>query len=106
MTPEPPLPLNETGREFWDRHHDRLKAAGLLTAADLDTFAWLCVLWSKMAALSSTRPGPDEFRSMVQVNQLGKQFESYARQFGMFPKDRKRSKLDENAPPPTNEFGL
>lgn len=103
---EPPLPLNNVARAFWDRHHDRLKAAGLLTDADLDSFAVLCVTWSKLAAVSQSEPGADQFREMVQLNQLLKQYQAYAREFGLMPRDRKRNKLDADAPPASDEFGL
>ena len=103
---EPPLPLSDTARAFWDRHHDRLKAAGLLTDADLDSFAVLCVTWSKLATISKSEPGADQFREMVQLNQLLKQFHTYAREFGLLPRDRKRSKLESDGPPAKDEFGL
>jgi phage terminase small subunit len=102
----PPLPLNPTARAFWDRHHDRLRAAGMLTEADLDSFAVLCVTWSKLATISASEPGADQFREMVQLNQLLKQYHTYAREFGLLPRDRKRSKLDTDAPAAKDEFGL
>lgn len=103
---KPPLPLNAAAQEFWVRHHDRLWAAGLLTDADLDSFAVLCVTWSKLVAISASEPGADQFREMVQLNQLLKQYHTYAREFGLLPRDRKRSKLDADAPPQKDEFGL
>jgi phage terminase small subunit len=103
---EPPLPLNDVARAFWDRHHDRLRADGLLTDADLDTFAVLCVAWAKFVTLSTTVAGADKFREMVQLNQLLKQIHTYGREFGLFPRDRKRSKLNTDAPSTKDEFGL
>lgn len=102
----PTLPLNRVARAFWDRHYARLRAAGLLTDADVDSFAVLCVTWSKLAAVSESEPGPDQFREMVQLNQLLKQYQQYAREFGLLPRDRKRSKLDTEAPPANDEFNL
>lgn len=106
MAAVPTLPLNRTAREFWSRHYDRLHAAGLLTEADLDSFAVLCLTWSKLAALAEEEPGADQFREMVQLNQLLKQYQQYAREFGLLPRDRKRSKLEAEAPPAKDEFGL
>jgi phage terminase small subunit len=106
MATAPPLPLNAVARAFWDRHHDRLRRAGLLTDADVDSFAVLCVLWSKLAVLSAAEPGADQFREMVQLNQLGKQYHAYAREFGLLPRDRKRSKLEADEQPKKDEFGL
>ena len=34
--------------------------------------------------------GADQFREMVQLNQLLKQYQAYAREFGLLPRDRKR----------------
>jgi len=107
MSEAPPLQLNPTARAFWDRHHDRLRTAGLLTDADLDSFAVLCITWGKLAAIAAnSEPGAAQFREMVQLNALLKQYHSYAREFGLLPRDRKRSKLDADPPPTTDEFGL
>lgn len=103
---EPPLRLNSVAREFWDRHAARLRSVGLLTDADRDAFAVLCVVWSKLAALSGTEPGEEQFREMVQLDRLVKQFHTLAREFGLCPKDRRRSKLDAEAPPAKDEFGI
>lgn len=102
----PTLPLDPVARAFWDRHHDRLVAAGLLTEADLDSFAVLCMTWSKLNTIAASAPGPENFREMVQLNQLLKQYHTYAREFGLLPRDRRRSKLDAEAPPERDEFGL
>lgn len=102
----PPLPLNTVARSFWDRHVGRLESVGLLTAADVDTFAVLCVVWSKLSALSSTEPGEGQFREMVQLDRLTKQYHALAREFGLCPKDRRRSKLDAEPQPAKDEFGL
>lgn len=103
---EPTLFLDPTARAFWDRHLARLTAAGLMTDADRDSFAVLCVTWSKLAMVARSEPGPDNFREMVQLNQLLKQYQAYAREFGLMPRDRKRSKLDGEPPPAKDEFGL
>ncbi len=105
-TPPPPMPLNAVARSFWDRHHARLRAAGLLTDADLDSFAVLCLTWSKLTAISVNEPGAENFREMVQLNQLLKSYQAYAREFGLMPRDRKRNKLEAEAPPTRDEFGL
>ncbi|MBN9522612.1 P27 family phage terminase small subunit [bacterium] len=103
---EPPLKLNSVAREFWDRHYGRLRDVGLLTDADVDTFAVLCLVWSKLSALAATEPGEEQFREMVQLDRLTKQFHSLGREFGLCPKDRKRSKLDGEKPRKKDEFEL
>lgn len=106
VIPEPNLPLNPTARAFWDRHAARLRAAGLLTDADLDSFAVLAVTWSKLSAISASEPGAAQFREMVQLNQLLKQYQAYAREFGLLPRDRKRSKIDAEPQTQRDEFDL
>ena len=106
MKNAPPIELAGEALAFWNRHHERLRAAGLLTDADLDTFAVLCVAWGKFTTLSAVKAGAESFREMVQLNQLLKQLHTYGREFGLFPRDRKRSRLDGDAAPRKDEFGL
>jgi phage terminase small subunit len=103
---EPPLRLNTVAREFWDRHAARLAAVGLLTAADQDTFAVLCIVWGKLSALAGTEPGEGQFREMVQLDRLTKQYHTLAREFGLAPKSRRRDKLDAEPAPAKDEFGF
>jgi len=102
----PPIPLAGEARKFWTRHAARLRAAGLLTEADLDSFAVLCLTWGKLVEISKNKTGAERFREMVQLNQLLKQYQQYAREFGLMPASRKRAKLDPNTPPAKDEFGL
>lgn len=104
--PAPPLPLDPVALAFWDRHAGRLTAAGLLTAADVDSFAVLAVTWSKLATAAKCEPGAETYREMVQFVALLKQYQALAKQFGLLPRDRKAAKLDTEPPPPRDEFGL
>jgi phage terminase small subunit len=103
---KPTLPLDRAAQAFWDRHADRLQAAGLLTPGDVDSFSLLCVTWSKLNTIAASEPGADNFREMVQLNQLLKQYQQYAREFGLLPASRRKSKLDAEAPAKKDEFGL
>ena len=105
MNAPPPLPLNPKAQEFWDRHHDRLTAAGILTPADVDSFAVLCVVWGKIAALAWVEPGPENYRQLIQLDRLTKQYAQMARQFGLTPLSR-GAKLDGDASKPKDEFNL
>lgn len=106
MNAEPPLPLNTAARAFWDRHHDRLRAAGIMTDADVDSFCVLCLTWSKLAALASIEAGADQFREMIQLDRLTKQYAVLAKQFGLLPRDRRMAKMDGDQAPAKDEFGL
>lgn len=105
MNAAPPLALNEKAKEFWDRHHDRLTAAGILTPADVDSFAVLCVMWGKIAALAWIEPGAENYRQLIQLDRLTKQFAQLARQFGLTPLSR-GAKLDGDNAKPAGEFNL
>jgi len=104
--PAPPLPLDPAALAFWTRHAGRLTAAGLLTAADTDSFAALCVTWSKLSAVAAAEPSEENYRLMIQFVNLLKQYQALAKQFGLLPRDRKAAKLDAEPPPPRDEFGL
>ncbi len=104
--PEPNLPLSGPSRAFWDRHYTRLKKAGILTKADPDSFAVLCLMWGKLHALSECEPGADAYREMVQLVNLTKQFQAMAKQFGLLPRERKQAKMTVDAPEKKDEFGL
>lgn len=106
MKPVPPIDLDSIAQAFWDRHAGRLAEAGILTDADLDTFAVVCQCWSKVQALSACGIGADHFREAVQLNNMLKQFHSYAKQFGLLPQARKAAKMDAAPPPKKDEFGL
>jgi hypothetical protein len=103
---EPPVPLTGHALSFWDRHAPRLEAAGILTAADAESFAVLCLTWDKLVALSAYPPGADSFREMVQLVNLKKQYHAYAKQFGLMPRERRAAKMDQDPPAQTDEFDL
>lgn len=103
---EPPIQLNTEARAFWDRHYKRLKSRRILTRADLDSFAVLCVCWSKLVAIGAAEPGADNYREMVQYANLLKQYHAYAKQFGLLPRERRAAKMDSDAPAKKDEFGL
>lgn len=103
---EPPIPLTGEARKFWDRHSQRLSDRGILKGEDLDAFAVLALTWAKLAAISVTPPGADNYREMIQFTNLNKQFQALAKQFGMLPRERRVAKMDGEATPDTDDFGL
>jgi len=104
--PAPTLPLDPVALAFWTRHAGRLRAAGLLTPADTDSFALLCVTWSKLSAVAAAEPTAANYREVIQFVNLLKQYQAIAKQFGLLPRDRRAAKLDAEPPPPRDEFGL
>jgi len=104
--PTPPLPLDPIALGFWDRHAGRLRAVGLLTAADVDSFAVLCVTWSKLSTVAAAEPTAANYREVIQFVNLLKQYQSLAKQFGLLPRDRRAAKLESDPPAPRDEFGL
>lgn len=103
---EPPVPLDGPARVYWDRHANRLKAAGTLTDADTESFALLCVTWGMLCRLQKVRPGAKRFRELIQFTNLQKQYQALAKQFGLLPRDRKASKMAAGPEPAKDEFGL
>jgi phage terminase small subunit len=103
---EPTAPLTPTAREYWDRHARRLRRAGILTRSDLDSFTVLCQTWAKVQELQAIPAGADNYREMVQLSNMLKQYHAFAKQFGLMPRERRQSKMDVNPPQKKDEFGL
>lgn len=93
--------LGETGKNFWKKHNKRLQSAGLLTPADYESFALLCMTWERMLEASKGSDSKDN----VNYNSLSKQFVVLAKQFCLLPKDRKKSGLDTTEET-ADEFGI
>ncbi len=107
MLEDSPIKLSGEAAAFWQRHHDRLVERGILTDADLDTFALLCITWEKLVGLQAVPAGPDNYREMVQFTNLNKQYQSLAKQFGLMPRDRKAGKgMDDGPSQQKDEYGL
>ena len=102
----PTVPLCPTAQAFWDRHARRLRKAGVLTVSDLDSFTATCQTWAKVQELQRYETGADNFREMVQLNNLLKQYHAFAKQFGLLPRDRKAAKMDIAPPAKKDEFDL
>jgi len=105
-THSPPFPLSATARDFWDRHNGRLRAAGVLTDADVESFLLLCQVWGKLQALDAVAPGPERYREMIQYTNLSKQYFTLARQFGLLPRERKAAKMETEPAKAKDEFGF
>lgn len=104
--PAPPIPLKTDARRFWDKHYRRLKRAGVLTGADVESFALLCVVWGKIQELAAVSLDLETFRTPIQLDRLLKQYHSYAKQFGLLPRDRRQAKMEITPPAKKDEFGL
>jgi phage terminase small subunit len=103
----PPSSLRGEALAFWDRHAGRLRDAGILTPADLDSFVLLCRTHALLDALHAVvEPGADAFREMIQLVNLTKQYVALARQFGLLPRERKQAKMSVERPKPKDKFGL
>ena len=106
MDSSPPIPLAGEALKFWRKHFRPLADRGILTEADLESFAVLCVTWSKLVALSGIEPGPEAYREMIQLTNLTKQYQALARQFGLLPRERKQAKMDAPPKGQKDEFGF
>jgi phage terminase small subunit len=104
--PEPPIPLDREALAFWRKHYRRLEDAKVLTDADVESFAVLCLTWGKLQDLAGIRPGADTYREMIQLVNLLKQYQALAKQFGLLPRERKAARMDLDPPAEKDEFGL
>lgn len=104
--PEPPIPLAGEALTFWRSHYRRLKRSGILTRADVESFAVLCLTWGKIQSLAAIEPGADNYREMIQLINLVKQYQSLAKQFGLLPRERKAAKMDDATTTKKDEFDL
>lgn len=104
--PEPPIALDYESRAFWNKHYRRLKRAGVLTSADVDSFAVLCMTFGKVQQLSGIAPGAANYREMIQLTNLLKQYQALAKQFALLPRERKQAKMEVTPPAKKDEFGL
>jgi phage terminase small subunit len=104
--PPPPIPLDAEALAFWQKHYRRLKRDGVLTRNDVESFAILCLTWGKVQSLAHYEPGADNYREMIQLVNLLKQYQSLAKQFGLLPRERKAAKMEAPAREKKDEFGL
>lgn len=104
--PPPPIPLAGDARRFWEKHYRRLKRAGVLTRADVESFALLCVVWGRIQALTAIPVELESFRTPIALDRLLKQYHAYAKQFGLLPRERKAAKMEVTPPAKKDEFGL
>ncbi len=103
---EPPIALEGEARRFWDRHVDRLETEGILTPKDLDAFAVCALTWQRICELRSFEAGANNYREMIQLTNLMKQFAAFAKQFGLLPRERRMAKMDGGGEAKKDEFGL
>lgn len=94
-----PPDLDPVAAEFWKRHAKRLEAQGLLTDDTVDAFTLLCQTFSHLRHFK-----PDEVSNgWLRYFALGKQFQTYARGFGMGSDKVKTTATKTQA---TDEFGI
>lgn len=82
--------LEGEARKFFNRNKRRLEQMSLLTEADFDSFCALC----EIHGLRRTVYPPKDSREALSYNSLTKNYLALLKQFGMLPRDRKRSKLE------------
>ncbi|VTR95228.1 unnamed protein product [Gemmata massiliana] len=104
--PTPPIPLGTHALAFWGKHYRRLKRAGVLTRADAESFALLCVVWGKIQELAAIPAMEADFRTPIQLDRLLKQYHAYAKQFGLLPRERRQSGMEITPPEKKDEFDL
>ena len=104
--PQPPIELTGEAERFWHAHAARLEAEGTLTEADHHALAICATVWQRITDLQTFSAGAENYREMVQLANLTKQYHAYAKQFGLMPRERKLSKMDTPLNTEKDEFGL
>jgi phage terminase small subunit len=98
--PKPPIKLDQEALKLWNRHSIRLKQAGILSDRSIESFLLLCQTWGMLQTLMEYQPGGANFREMTQLNQLHKNYQALARQFGLLPAAARAAKMEEQPPKP------
>jgi phage terminase small subunit len=75
---------------FWDRNAKHLIESEMLGEKDADSFAILCDIYRLLRA---SNPLIDS-KEAIRYSAMTKQYITLAKQFGMLPRDRKKSKLE------------
>ncbi len=104
--PQPPIKLTGEAERFWQAHAPRLEAEGTLTEADHHALAICATVWQRITDLQTYEAGAENYREMVQLANLTKQYHAYAKQFGLMPRERKMAKMDVAPSIERDEFGL
>jgi len=92
-----PKTLAGEAAEYWRRNAPILIKAGLLTDADRDSFIVLCLTWERLC--KATDAGTIEWVC------LSKQYQNFAKSFGLTPAARKSLKVELDQPV-SDEFGF
>jgi phage terminase small subunit len=100
-----PIPLDSMAQSHWQALAPALETDGILTDRDRFAFAIMCQIWSKLQSLDTS--DPTNYRAAIQHDRLTKSYHSYAKQFGLMPRERKQSKMQPKpAPKEDSEFKL
>jgi phage terminase small subunit len=75
---------------FWDRNVKHLQESGMLSEKDIDTFAMLCDIYGEYRACDPRK----DSKEAIRYSAMTKQYFQFAKQFGLLPVARKKSKLE------------
>lgn len=86
-----PTHLKGEAAKFWTRNAKRLIESGILTEDGYDGFVHLCELHSyKCGAI----PDSGDSKERIWFLGLSKQYQALLKQYGLLPRDRKRSEME------------
>lgn len=89
---QPPREIDTRAKKIWNELAPILERVGLLTEADLPTFAILCQMRSFIFALQDDVRQlslfDDKAEKLKELRQLYREFRTYANDFGMTPRGR------------------
>lgn len=91
-----PVPSHLQGhaRTLWKKHFARLVNAGVIEETDADGFAEVCEVYRHLRA---AKPDSGDPKERIWYIGLLKQWQTLSKQYGLLPRDRKRSGIEPEA---------
>lgn len=83
-----PVKLEGEAKAFWDANQLRLEKEGVLSNNSLHSFLVLCQLWQVIRTTDPTDP-----KSLLRWTSSVKQYNAYAKEFGLLPWSAKKAGL-------------
>lgn len=103
----PPEWLAEKAREEWDRLAPDLREAGILSVADIATFASYCCIWAELvdltAQIDAAKP-PARAKLYALRSTTINRLTGLGRALGLSPRARSNLRGDEKPAPQANKF--
>jgi hypothetical protein len=92
--PRRPTELTGHAKRFWESHIECVK-----DEHDIDSFILLCQVFDRCQVLAQVPPTAENYREAGQYNAMLKQFEKYAKAFGLLGEESRKAGEEDTTPP-------